>query len=224
MQPLIQSNPVGHNPTGKCSAILYGAHMIYLPRELTDKQLESILLAGEHAFDEPVRQLACSEPPVIYADANTDSGKRALVTLMDCARELIKRQTIKAMARCGEAQSGKQVRDYFVEHFSGYEYEAFAVVFLDAQCRFLTVEELFRGTLRETTVYPREIARRALAVNAGGVILSHNHPSGSAEVSRADRHLTSAIKQAMSFIDVLVLDHIVVAGNTSVSMVETGLM
>jgi DNA repair protein RadC len=97
-------------------------------------------------------------------------------------------------------------------------------LFLDAQNRMLAAEELFRGTLTQTSVYPREVVKRALALNAGAVIFAHNHPSGVAEPSRSDEVLTASLKQALSLVDVRVLDHAIVAGGGSVSFAECGLL
>lgn len=103
-------------------------------------------------------------------------------------------------------------------------HEVFAVLFLDAQLRLIALEEMFRGTLTQTSVYPREVVKRALALGASAVILSHNHPSGVAEPSRADEFLTQSLKSALALVDVRVLDHIVVARGQSVSMAERGLL
>ena len=97
-------------------------------------------------------------------------------------------------------------------------------LFLDAQNRLLTADELFRGTLTQTSVYPREVVKRALAVNTAGVIFAHNHPSGVAEPSRSDELLTASLKQALGLVDVRVLDHVIVAGSSTVSFAERGLL
>ena len=107
---------------------------------------------------------------------------------------------------------------------AGVGYEVFTVLFLDAQQRLLACEELFRGTLTQTSVYPREVVRRALTLNCASVILSHNHPSGVAQPSRADQVLTRELQTALKLIDVQVLDHIIVAAGASVSMAELGLL
>jgi DNA repair protein RadC len=104
------------------------------------------------------------------------------------------------------------------------EREVFAVLYLDAQHRLIAYEEPFAGTLTQTSVYPRELVRRALAHNAGAVILSHNHPSGAAEPSRADEYLTQTIKSALALVDVRVLDHVVIGGADAVSFAERGLL
>ena len=116
------------------------------------------------------------------------------------------------------------VRDYLRLLLADRPHEVFTVVFLDAQHRVLDALEMFRGTLTQTSVYPREIAIEALARNAAAVILAHNHPSGHAEPSRCDEALTQTLKSALSLVDVRVLDHFVVTRSTLVSFAERGLM
>jgi DNA repair protein RadC len=116
------------------------------------------------------------------------------------------------------------VRDYLRLSLSGKEHEVFVVVLLDAQSRVLSCEEMFRGTLTETSVYPREIVKAALAANAAAVIFAHNHPSGVSEPSRADELLTRQLKAALALVDVKVLDHFVIAGDEFVSFAERGLL
>jgi DNA repair protein RadC len=120
--------------------------------------------------------------------------------------------------------SPQQVRQYLCLKLGGLEREVFAVLFLDAQNRVLAHEELFSGTLAQTSVYPREVVKRALQHNAAAVILAHNHPSGVAEPSRADELLTQALKSALALVDVRVLDHFIVAGNAALSFAERGLL
>jgi DNA repair protein RadC len=140
------------------------------------------------------------------------------------ARELIKRWLHEEMkARCVLTAPGA-VRDYLRIHFADQEHESFVALWLDAQNRLIASEELFRGTLTQTSVYPREVVKAALRQNAGTVIFSHNHPSGVAEPSRADELLTSNLKQALALIDVKVLDHFVVAGARAISFAERGLL
>ena len=119
------------------------------------------------------------------------------------------------------------VKDYLALHFAAASAggrEVFAVLFLDAQHRLLQVEEMFHGTLTQTSVYPREVLKRALALNAGAVVLAHNHPSGIAEPSRADEHLTATLRSALALVDVRVLDHFVVGSGQVVSMAERGML
>ncbi len=116
------------------------------------------------------------------------------------------------------------VRDYLRLKLGNLPREVFMVILLDAQNRVLAMEELFAGTLTQTSVYPREVVKRALHFNAAAVIFAHNHPSGVAEPSRADEMLTGALKQALALVDIKVLDHFVVAGNTLASFAERGLL
>jgi DNA repair protein RadC len=109
-------------------------------------------------------------------------------------------------------------------HLAERDREVFAVMFFDAHHRLIAFEVLFEGTLTQTTVYPRELVRRALEHNAAAVVLSHNHPSGDAEPSRADEFLTQTIKTALALVDVCVLDHVIVAGADSVSLYELGML
>jgi DNA repair protein RadC len=120
--------------------------------------------------------------------------------------------------------SPARVRDYLQLQLAQREHEVFAVLFLDAQHRLIRFDEMFRGTLAQTSVYPREVVRRALDLNAAAVILAHNHPSGLAEPSRADEFLTQSLKSALQLVDVRVLDHLVVARAQVVSFAERGLL
>ncbi len=133
------------------------------------------------------------------------------------------RRALAEQMRVGDSlTSPAAVRDFLRLRLAGLPHEVFMAVFLDAQNRVLAVEELFRGTLTQTSVYPREVVKRALAHNAGGVILAHNHPSGVAEPSQADHWLTQQLKQALALVDVRVLDHFLVAGGRGVSFAERG--
>ena len=129
----------------------------------------------------------------------------------------------EAVARDALA-SPQAVRDYLRLLLAARPYEVFVGVFLDSQNRLLAAEELFRGTLAQTSVYPREVVKAALAKNAAAMIFAHNHPSGVAEPSRADELLTQALKQALSLVDVRTLDHFVVAGGRLTSFAERGLL
>jgi DNA repair protein RadC len=116
------------------------------------------------------------------------------------------------------------LKHYLQLHLSAKNHEVFAVLFLDAGHRLLGLEELFRGTLTQTSVYPREVVLRALHHQAASVVLAHNHPSGSVQPSRADESLTHNLRAALALIDVRVLDHIIVAPGDTFSMAEKGLM
>jgi DNA repair protein RadC len=114
--------------------------------------------------------------------------------------------------------------NYFSLRLGDLEHEVFAAIFLDAQNRIIEYTELFRGTLTQTSVYPREVVKTALRLNAAAAIFAHNHPSGVPEPSRADEHLTKVLKDALALVDVRVLDHIVVAGGATVSFAQRGLL
>jgi DNA repair protein RadC len=120
--------------------------------------------------------------------------------------------------------SPQQVRDYLVLKLGSLTREVFMVMFLDAQNRLNATEEMFSGTLTQTSVYPREVVKRAMHHNAAGVIFAHNHPSGLAKQSSADELLTGQLKQALALVDVRVLDHFIVAGNQTLSFAERGLL
>jgi len=120
--------------------------------------------------------------------------------------------------------SPQRVREYLSLHLREQQHEIFAALFLDAQHRLRVVEDMFRGTLTQTSVYPPEVVKRALALNAGAVVFSHNHPSGVAEPPRADECLTQTLKTALQPVDVRALDHLVVGQGHVVSMAERGLL
>ncbi|MBY4594166.1 RadC family protein [Ottowia caeni] len=130
---------------------------------------------------------------------------------------------LESQMRCADVlNSPEAVRSYLRLRLGERRHEVFAVVYLDAQHRVIEVQELFRGTLTQTTVYPREVVIEALQRNAAAVILAHNHPSGVAEPSQADIRLTSVLKEALALVDVKVLDHFVLAREASVSLAERG--
>lgn len=125
----------------------------------------------------------------------------------------------------GEALTSPQVvRDFLRIKLGTLEHEVFAVIHLDAQNRVIDYVEMFRGTVSQTSVYPREVVKESLARNSAALILVHNHPSGVAEPSRADEMLTQTLKSALALVDVRVLDHLVVAGANILSFAERGLL
>jgi DNA repair protein RadC len=185
-----------------------GKSAVDLSRELLDRfgGLSTLCLADQKQI--------CEAPglgPAKYAQ---------LRAVMEMARRALKEDM-----HSGDALSSPHaVRRYLSLLLKDKPHEEFWAVFLDAQNRVTQAEMLFRGTLTQTSVYPREVVKRALAVNSAGIILAHNHPSGVAEPSQADRLLTQTLKQALALVDVRVLDHFVVAGANGVSFAETGLL
>jgi DNA repair protein RadC len=138
--------------------------------------------------------------------------------------EMSRRALQERLQRGDALNSPTAVRDYLQLLLARRQQEVFVALFLDTQHRVIATEELFHGTLSQTSVYPREVVKRALAHNAAAVILAHNHPSGIAEPSSADELITSVLKQALALVDVRVLDHFVVAGGHTLSFAERGLL
>ena len=138
--------------------------------------------------------------------------------------ELARRALAQTLRERTALDSPQAVKDYVQLHIGRRAHEVFAVVFLDAQHKLIALEEMFRGTLSQTSVYPREVAVRALHHHASAVVLAHNHPSGSVQASRADEMLTQGLKAALSLVDVRVLDHVIVSPGQSLSMAEQGLL
>ena len=138
--------------------------------------------------------------------------------------EMTRRALSEQMTERDAMSSPRAVRDFLVLTLGGRASEVFLGMFLDAQNRLLASEELFRGTLTQTSVYPREVVKAALRHNAAAMIFAHNHPSGVAEPSRADELLTQTLKQALSLVDIKTLDHFIVAGSRAISLAERGLL
>lgn len=144
--------------------------------------------------------------------------------LLQASVEISRRSLREELRARDTLQSPGTVRDFLALWLRDRGFEIFAGLFLDSQNRLIAAEELFRGTLTQTAVYPREVARRALELNCAGIILAHNHPSGIAEPSAADRMLTDALRAALRPLDIPVLDHLIVAGNRCYSFAECGLL
>lgn len=135
------------------------------------------------------------------------------------------RRVLAHRVRRGATMSSPQaVKDHLRLEIGMLEHEVFCVLFLDAQHRIIALKQMFRGTVTQTSVYPREVVKEALSLNAAAVILAHNHPSGAVEPSRADEYLTQTLKTALVLVDVRVLDHLVVAGADVCSFAERGLL
>jgi len=140
------------------------------------------------------------------------------------AIELARRSTKEELKSGSALTSPGAVRDYLRLGIGARPYEVFVCIWLDAQHRVIRFEEPFHGTLTQTSVYPREIVKAALACNAAAVIFAHNHPSGVAQPSQADELLTANLKEALALIEVKVLDHFIIAGNQAISFAERGLL
>lgn len=150
----------------------------------------------------------------------TEAPRRGDKTILR-ALGILERRLVQSGAALS---SPSAVRSYLKLMLASLPHEVFVCLFLDAQNRVIATETMFRGTLTQTSVYPREIVKRALHHNAAGVILCHNHPSGVAEPSQADQWLTDLLKVALATVDVKVLDHLVVGGMNTLSFAERGML
>jgi len=143
-----------------------------------------------------------------------------LLAVLELARRALAEQ-LKAREVFGSPEA---VKNYLQLHLAHRPHEVFAALFLDAQNRLIAMEELFRGTLTQTSVYPREVVLKALHHHAAAVVLAHNHPSGTVQPSRPDEALTQTLKAALALVDVRVLDHVIVAPGQALSMAEKGVL
>jgi DNA repair protein RadC len=201
---------------------------------LSDAELLAIFLrtgvAGRTAVDvardllsrfDGLRGLFLAGPEQVCATPGLGEAKYAQLA---AALEMGRRFLAEKLARGAALESTDDTRRFLQAQLRDRPYEVFCCLFLDNRHRVLTFEELFRGTLNGTAVYPREIVKRALALNAAAVILVHNHPSGVAEPSRADELLTARVREALSLVEVRLLDHLVVGDGEIVSFAERGLL
>jgi DNA repair protein RadC len=183
-------------------------------------QLAQELLEVKTGFDGMAGLLHASADDLKRIKGLGPAKRAELVAVLELARRALAQQLRE---REGFDSPGA-VKHYLQLQLAARPHEVFAVLFLDAQNRLLALEELFRGTLTQTSVYPREVVLRALHHRAGAVVLAHNHPSGSVEPSRADEALTHTLKAALALVDVRVLDHVIVGTGQALSMAERGLL
>lgn len=190
---------------------LAGKGVLQLAQELLDEQTGFGGISGLlHATADDLKRIKGLGP-----------AKRAeLVAVLELARRAMAEQLKERAA----LDTPEAVKHYLQLHLGAKKHEVFGVLFLDSQHRLLALEELFRGTLSQTSVYPREVVLRALHHHAAAVVLAHNHPSGTVLPSRADEALTQALKAALALVDVRVLDHVIVAPGQALSMAEKGLV
>ena len=202
------------------------------PRALSDAELLAVFLrvgvTGKSAV-ELGRDLLCEFGSLNgLFNASLDQFSRihglgaAKYAQLQAVMELARRAIGEQLAPGHELHSPDTVKQYLRMHLSRQRHESFVVLFLDVKNRLIACEEMFRGTLTHTSVYPREVVKAALARNAAGLMLAHNHPSGTPEPSEADLLLTRALVQALALIDVRILDHFVVAGPHVHSFAEHG--
>jgi len=204
------------------------------PRALSDAELLAIFLrtgiAGLSAVD-LARDLLSqfgNISTLLNADLDTFCAVKGLgpakFAQLQSVLELARRHLGEQLSREQVFTNPETVRHYVRTHFQGYQREVFLCLFLDTRHRLIATEELFQGTIDGASVYPREVVKRALQLNAGAVIFSHNHPSGIAEPSHDDAQITRRLKEALALVDIRVLDHIVVGDSEEVSLAERGLL
>lgn len=191
------------------------------PTTLSRAELVAELLATSSLPEDDAPRVGDFEPTDGYAVAPDAVLKRKL----GAARELLMRDLQAQMRRGPIMDSPQTLRDWLRLHCAGLEHEVFLVLYLDVGHRLIEAEQLFRGTLTQTSVYPREVVKGALSRNCSAVAVAHNHPSsGSPEPSRADEHLTQSLRSALALVDVRLIDHFIVSGDQAVSMAERGLV
>ena len=200
---------------------------------LSDAQLVAVLLRsgvqGKNAIDLAAELLAryggvthmLEAGPELETMKGLGPAKRAQFA---AAIELARRALQEKLEQSAALTSPGAVRDYLRLRLAARKEEAFLCIWLDAQHRAIQIEEPFRGTLTQTSVYPREIVKSALRFNAAAVIFAHNHPSGVAQPSQSDELLTRNLKEALALVEVKVLDHFIVAGHQAISFAERGLL
>ena len=204
------------------------------PEALSDAELLAIFLrtgtAGHSALD-LARQMLTHYPnlsTLLNADAlalcKLSGMGPAKYAQLQAALELGKRYLYSEIKSQPKLSNPEQTRQYLTAKLRGYPYEVFAIVYLDNQHQVLGYEELFRGTINEACIYPREVVTQCLKKQAAAIIFAHNHPSGLAEPSKADQAITARLQQALSLIDIQVLDHLIIAGSRWVSMAQRGLL
>ena len=194
------------------------------PSTLSHAELVAELLAPQSNYSAiGASRVDDSEPS--YGGHGDRSAHDALLTRkLGAARELLLRDLQAQMRHGPVMESPQALRDWLRLYCAGLEHEVFLVLYLNAHHGLIEAVQLFRGTLTQTSVHPREVVKGALARNAAAIVVAHNHPSGHAEPSRADEFLTQSLRSALGLVDVRVLDHFVVAGDQAVSMAERGLL
>jgi len=168
---------------------------------------------SEQSFSSYESALLVRDAQGRYLPATTDQ-------ILEAARQAVDQKMVRGTAFTSPAV----VKEYLTTKLAGFDVEVFAVLFLDSRHCLIEYVEMFQGTLTQTSVYPREVAKAALHHHAAAVILAHNHPSGNPEPSEADKALTAHLKKALALLDVRTLDHVIVAGQETASFAEQGLL
>lgn len=203
------------------------------PGQLSDAELLAIFLrtgtSGKscgrlgreiRAFRFPLRSFFRETERLCRMNGIGPAKYAQLQAILELARRLLAEDLQSGVT----LSSSEKVTNYLQLYFSRQTHESFVVLFLDVKNKLIECNEMFRGTLSHTSVYPREVVKAALENNAASVILAHNHPSGTVEPSNADKTLTRSLKQALGLVDIRVLDHIIVAGRKTFSFAENTIL
>lgn len=193
------------------------------PQVLSDAELVSLFLRSDAKMNsiERARHLLADKGGLSAAACATATMETALLA---AAIEVSRRVLGEQLKTSPALTSPAAIRDLLRLRLMGRDHEVFCCMFMDAQHRLISFDDLFRGTLTQTSVYPREVVKAALRHNAAAVCFAHNHPSGVAQPSTADEMLTRQLREALALIEVRVLDHFIVAGNQTLSFAERGLL
>lgn len=187
---------------------------------LSDSELLSLLLPVRAKA--PATQRACQM--LAEYGSITQAARNTKIPAVLAAMEIARRALAETLRSSDAMSSPAAIRDWLRLTYANTERESFMLITMDAQNRVIKSHMLFYGTLMQTSVYPREVVKQALADNAAATVFAHNHPSGCAEPSHADQVLTQNLKQALALVDVKVLDHFIVAGSSALSFAERGLI
>ena len=208
---------LAHGPTALADAELIALLLRTGFKGVTVLQLAEKMLADFGGLD----GLLKAQPADLKRVKGLGPAKRAeIAAVMELARRSLQRE----LSTRPVFDAPQRVKDYLRMQIGGRSHEVFVVMFLDAKSQLIRLEEMFRGTLTHTAVYPREVVKRALELGAAGVVLAHNHPSGAAEPSLADELLTQTLIKALQLVDIRVLDHMVVGEVDVISFAERGML
>lgn len=193
------------------------------PPTMSRSELVRVLLGNPRLMPAPITALQAGDAEAPYPSSDAHQN-RLLERRLLAAREILLRDLRKTLNTNSVFQSPRDLHDWLRLRCAHLEHEIFLVMYLTVQNQMIEIEEVFRGTLTQTSVYPREIVKGALLRNAAAVVLAHNHPSGGTQPSRADESLTHTLRAALALVDVRVLDHFIVAGTQTVSFAERGMI
>ncbi len=168
-----------------------------------------------------LRKLLNAERQTLAAESGVGEARLAILRVLP---ELARRYFEETLPRGEAIRSPADTETFLLARLRDRPHEVFCCLYLDNRHRVLCFEELFRGTIDGTSVYPREVVKQALAVNAAAIILAHNHPSGVAEPSQADERITRRVKSALELVDIRLLDHLIIGDGTSISLASRGML